>query len=217
MYPSDVKLLDYDPARSAALLDEAGWRVDPNDGWRYKEINGQKVRFEFTLLMSQGSSTAPKVAAIFQEDLKRLGVEMRTREMEWAAFLEKVQKHEFQAETAGWGTGTDPDTGWNLWRTDQYESGRNYGGYSNPRIDELFEEGRKEFDFKKRAQIYQEIHWILYEDQPYTWLWYEPILAAFNKRIHGVQFSPRGVFNFNPSFAEWWVARSGKPVAMMWP
>ena len=217
MYNPDIKLLEYDPAKSAALLDEAGWQVDPKDGWRYKEIDGRKVRFEFTLLMSQGSATAPRVAAIFQEDLKRLGVEMRTRVMEWAAFLEKVQQHEFQAETAGWGTGTDPDTGWNLWRTDQYETGRNYGGYSNPRVDELFELGRKEFDFEKRRAIYQEIHRILYEDQPYTWLWNEPILAAFNRRIQGVQFSPRGVFNFNPSFTEWWVARSGQPVALMWP
>ena len=157
------------------------------------------------------------MAAIFQEDLKRLGVDMKSRVLEWATFVEKIQNHEFQAETAAWGTGTDPDTLWNLWCTDQYKTGRNYGGYSNARVDELFVLGRKEFDFEKRKKIYQEIGKILYDDQPYTWLWNEPILAAFNKRIHGVQFSPRGVFNFDPSFMEWWVPRSSRPAATMAP
>jgi len=47
----------------------------------------------------------------------------------------------------------------------------------------------------------------LYEDQPYIWIYNNPILAVFNKRIQGVQFSPRGIYNFNPSFLGWWVAK----------
>ena len=215
MYNPETQLLGYDLDKSRKLLDEAGWLVSETDGWRYKEINGEKVRFEFTLTMSQGSTTAPKIAAIFQRDLKRIGIEMRTREYEWATFLQKIRNHEFQAETAAWGTGTDPDTGWGLWRTDQYEAGRNYVGYSNTRVDELFELGRKEFDPEKRAKLYQEIGKTLYEDQPYTWLYNAPILSAFNKRLHGVQFSPRGIYGFNPSFYEWWVKKGeGKYVDM---
>jgi len=216
MYNPEVKPLEYDLEKSKAYLDQAGWLVNPDDGWRYKQIDGEKVRFEFTLLMSQGSPSAPKIAAIFQQDLKKIGVDLKTRTLEWSAFLEKIRKHEFQAETAAWGTGTDPDTGWNLWKTEEYEKGRNYGGYSNPRIDELFVLGRKEFDFEKRKNIYQEIHRILYEDQPYTWTVNAPILAAINNRIRGVQFSPRGIFGFDPSFYGWWVpkASSKAPVEM---
>lgn len=207
MFNPEVKLLEYDLAKSAALLDQAGWTVNASDGWRYKEVKGEKVKFSFMLLFTQGSATAAKVAAIFQGDLKKIGVEMKTRTLEWASFLERIRKHEFQAEMAGWGTGTDPDTGWNLWRTEEYKTGRNYGGYSNERVDVLFELGRKEFDFEARAKIYQEIHKILYEDQPYTWMSNAPILAAFNKRIRGVQFSPRGIYNFDPSFDAWWVPK----------
>jgi peptide/nickel transport system substrate-binding protein len=200
-----VKLLDFDPDKSRQLLDEAGWKLDPADGWRYKTVDGQKTPFEFTLLMPQESPTSPKIAAIYQEDLKRIGIRMKTRSIEWSSFMEKVRKHEFQAEIAAWGTGTDPDTNWNLWRTDQYDTGRNYGQYSNPRVDELFELGRKEFDFEKRKAIYQEIHKIIYDDQPYIWIFNRPTLAVFNKRIHGVQFSPRGIFGFDPSYSKWWV------------
>jgi peptide/nickel transport system substrate-binding protein len=216
MYNPEVKPLEYDLEKSKAYLDQAGWLVNPDDGWRYKEIDGQKIRFEFTLLLSQGSPIAPKLSAIFQQDLKKIGVDMKNRTLEWSAFVAKIRKHEFQAETAGWGTGTDPDTGWGLWRTDQYEKGRNYGGYSNLRIDELFELGRREFDLEKRKKIYQEIHKILYEEQPYTWIYNRPTLAAINNSFRGVQFSPRGIFNFNPSFYAWWVpkASSKAPVEM---
>lgn len=204
MYNPEIELLTYDLEKSAALLDEAGWMIDDDDGWRYKEIDGVKVKFDFTMLLPQGSSTGAKVAAIMQADLKKLGVQMQTRTMEWASFLKKVREHEFQAETAAWGTGTDPDTGRNLWMTDQYDGGRNYGGYSNARVDELFIEGQKEFDPAKRAAIYQEIHKLIYDDQPYTWLFYRPTLQAVNKRIKGVSFSPRGINNFNPGSLGWW-------------
>jgi len=207
MYNPDIKMLDYDLEKSKVLLDEAGWKVNPEDGWRYKEIDGKKVKFEFEMSFSQGSPIAPKIAAIFQQDLKKIGVKMNTRVMEWATYMEKTLKHEFQAGMASWGTGVDPDLGWNLWRTEEYETGRNYGGYSNPRVDELFELGRKEFDFEARRKIYQEIHKLIYEDQPYIWINNIPLRSAINKRIRGVQLSPRGIFGFDPSFYEWWVPK----------
>jgi peptide/nickel transport system substrate-binding protein len=207
MYNPEVKTLDFDLKQSADLLDEAGWTVDPGEGWRYNEKDGNRIRFEFTLLIPQGSDTSPKIAAIFQEDLKKVGVELKTRTLEWATFLEKVRKHEFQAEIAAWGTGTDPDTGWNLWRTEEYDKGRNFGGYSNARVDELFALGRKEFDFEKRKKIYQEIHKIIYDDQPYIWVFNSPTLGAISKRTRGVQFSPRGLYGFDPSFLGWWAMK----------
>jgi len=208
MYNPRVAPLEYDLGQAAALLDEAGWRADERDGWRYKVSDGRKRAFEFTLLMAQESPTAPQAAAIYQQDLRRIGVRMKTQACEFSALIEKLRNHEFQAEMGAWGTGTDPDTEWNLWRSDEYRGGRNYVGYSSARVDELLELGRREFDFERRRAIYQEIQRLIYEDQPYTFLANRPTLAAFNKRIHGVQFSPRGVFNFDPSFLGWWTARA---------
>jgi peptide/nickel transport system substrate-binding protein len=84
-------------------------------------------------------------------------------------------------------------------------------------VDELFEMGRKELDFDKRAKIYQEIHKLIYEDQPYTWMVNRPLLAAFNRRIRGVQFSPRGILLFTPSLDAWWVAAGESRHAAMVP
>ncbi len=204
MYNPDTQLIPFDLAAAEKLLDGAGWLKSDDDGWRYKD----GVRFSFTFLMPQGNPVAVDIAAIFQSDLKKIGVDMTTQVMEWATFQEKIRKHEFQSQIAGWGTGVDPDTTWNIWHSESYTKGRNYGGFKNDRVDELYRLGRKEFDHTQRARIYQEIAKILYEEQPYVFLWNRPTLRAFNKRIRGVTFSPRGVWNFDPSFTAWWVHKS---------
>ena len=204
MFNKDVKPLGYDLEKAKQLLEQAGWIADAQDGWRYKTVKGQKTRFSFTLSIPQGTETSVKIANFFQDDLRKIGVEMKTRTIEWATYMQQIRQHEFEANIAAWGTGTDPDTQWNLWRTEEYKTGRNYGGYSNPRIDELFALGRKEFDPEKRKEIYKEIHKIIYEEQPYTFVAQRPSLYAINKRIHGVQPSPRGIFDFDPGFMAWW-------------
>lgn len=210
MYAPDIKLYDFDSGRAAELLDGAGWRIDSEDGWRYKDVaveSGGAVRrkFSFTFHLPRGSTTAPMIAAIFQEDLAKLGVEMKTRVIEFTTFRELNFQHEFEAQASVWGTGVDPDSGWNLWRTEAYHDGRNYGGYSNERVDELFELGRHEFDEAKRMKHYAMASKLIYEDAPYLFVCYSPTLWGFHKRLRGVQFSPRGPFNFWPAELAWWV------------
>jgi len=205
MFNNNIKLLEHDLEKSKKLLDEALWLIDENDGWRYKMIDGHKVKFDFEIMIPQGSATAPQIAAIFQKTLKKLGVELKTRTFEWATFIEKMLKHEYMAQISAWGTGSDPDGGWNIWRTEQYKEGRNTGGYANARVDELFFQGRHEFSKLKRAEIYKEIQKILYDDQPYLWLRNRVNLSVVNKRISGISFSPRGIMTFYPSQRNWWI------------
>lgn len=206
MFNRDVKRLDFDLKAAAKLLDEAGWKIDEaRGGWRHKEIDSVPVKFEFTLSIPRGSSTGPQIAAIYEQDLKRIGVAVKTRVLEWSVFQERNREGEFQANFFAWGTGTDPDLGWNIWHSSQHRVGRNYGGYANEEVDELFHLGRHEFDRKKRTEYYQKIQKLIYEDQPYLFLFYRANTWAFHKRLRGIQTSPRGVFNFYPSVFSWWV------------
>ncbi|HUS39270.1 MAG TPA: peptide ABC transporter substrate-binding protein, partial [Pirellulales bacterium] len=92
----------------------------------------------------------------------------------------------------------DPDTSENLWATNAIENGRNFSQYSNPEVDRLFEKGKRELDLQKRAAIYAKIHMILWEDQPYTWLYFRNAYYAFNKDLRGYNFSPRGPYTYGP-------------------
>lgn len=195
----DVKPIKQDLDEAEKLLEEAGWKDSDGDGVR--DHNG--VKFEFTFLVPQGG-TGDKVGEVLKQNLKDIGINMNMKVMEWAAFSEKTHNHDFDAATAAWGTGTDPDSSENVWTTNAWKDGRNYGGYSNARVDELFEKGKYEFDFEKRRKIYQEINRILYEDQPYLFILYRTTFWAFSKDCRGYNFSPRDPMSYGPGFMQIW-------------
>ncbi len=183
------------------LLDEAGWVDSDNDGIRDKRIGGRQVPFNFSIVCASVPNSI-KVCELLRESLKQIGVECNVRPLEFTVLQQKTNDHDFQAAMGGWGTGTDPSTLRNIFGTGE---GRNFGNYSNPEIDRLFDEGEKEFDEAKRWQIYARIHEILYDDQPYTWLFFRSSFYGFNKKLRGYNFSPRGPYGVDPGFSSIWV------------
>jgi peptide/nickel transport system substrate-binding protein len=184
-----------------ALLDEAGWIDHDNDGVRDKDINGRLVPFEFSILVNQ-QPLRIAICVLLKDCLDRIGVRMNVKPVESTVLQDLTQKKKFQAYFGGWGSGTDPDTSENIWKTGAM---RNFVNYSNPEVDQLFEEGRRELDRSKRAEKYARIQEILYEDQPYTWLFWRNSFYGFSKQLRGYVFSPRGPFHYSPGFGSIWI------------
>ena len=202
---SKKKLQPYqqDLDKAEALLDEAGWIDHDNDGVRDKEINGRLVPFEFSILVNQ-QPLRIAICALLKENLDQIGVRVNVRPTEPTVIMDLTQKKKFQAYMGGWGAGTDPDSSENIWATG---AGRNFVSYSNPEVDRLFAEGRRERDRSKRAEKYARIHEILYDDQPYTWLYRQNSFYGFSKALRGYVFSPRGPFHYSPGFGSLWKPR----------
>lgn len=191
--------------KAEELLDAVGWEDSDGDGIRDKQINGRKVNFEFSLMYGEGSITASRTATLLKENLSQIGVICHPQPTEFTVMQEKARNHEFQAMMAGWGTGVDPDSTENIWSTKAISAGRNYCSYSNPEVDKLYQQGKREFDREERAKIYARIHTILWEDQPYTWLYVRNAFYAFNKDLRGYTFSPRGPYTYGPGFDAIWM------------
>ena len=189
--------------KAEALLDEAGWIDHDNDGVRDKEIGGRLVPFEFSMLVNQ-QPLRIAICALMKDSLDRIGVRMNVKPVESTVLQDLTQKKKFQAYFGGWGAGTDPDSSENIWKTGAM---RNFVNYSNPEVDRLFEEGRRELDRAKRAEKYGRIQEILYEDQPYTWLYWRNSFYGFSKRLRGYVFSPRGPYHYSPGFGSIWMPR----------
>jgi len=190
--------------KAEQLLEEAGWVDHDGDGIRDKQIGGRSVRFDFTVLTPNIPSRI-NICNLLRENLDQIGIVCNVRPLEFTVLQEKTRVHEFHAFLGGWGTGTDPDTADNIWVTGE---GRNYGEYSNPEVDRLFAEGRKEFDLANRVEIYRRIARILWDDQPYTWLYFRNSFYAFSKSLRGYNFSPRGPYNYGPGFSAIWKPRA---------
>jgi peptide/nickel transport system substrate-binding protein len=201
--PKRLEPYRQDLDKAEALLDEAGWVDHDNDGIRDKEIGGRLVPFEFSILVNQ-QPLRVAICVLLKDCLDRIGVRMNVKPVESTVLQDLTQKRKFQAYFGGWGSGTDPDSSENVWKTGAM---RNFVNYSNPEVDRLYEEGRRELDRPKRAEKYARIQEILYEDQPYTWLYWRNSFYGFSKDLRGYVFSPRGPYHYSPGFSSMWMPR----------
>lgn len=196
-YSLAVESLPYDPEGAKRLLEEAGW-VD-HDGDGIRDRRGVPFRFEF--LIASGRRFAERLASILKEDLKRVGIEMEIRRLEWALFVKNLDDRQFDAVTLGWVFGFEQDP-YQVWHSSQAERGSNFVGFKEPEADRLILEGREEFDRGRRAALYQRLHEIIDREQPYTFLYSSPSLVALHRRFENVRVYPIGM---DPM--EWRVAR----------
>ncbi len=197
-YNPDVPTFPYDPERAKTLLAAAGWRLN-SQGVQEKE--GQP--FEFTILTNQGNEVRVRSAEIIQRRLREVGVLVKIRTVEWAAFLKEfIEKRRFEAVLLGWTTGQDPDV-YDIWHSSKSNPGElNFINYNNPEVDRLLVEGRHTFDQAKRKAAYFRFQEILVQDQPYTFLYVPDSLPAISSRVHGIKPAPAGI-SYN--FIKWYV------------
>lgn len=197
-YNPEVKDIDYDPEKAKKLLFEAGWRQG-EDGILYKD--GKP--FRFTVLVNQANDVRIKAAQIIKENLKGIGVIMDIKVLEWQALLhEFIDKRRFEAVILGWALSRDPDI-YDIWHSSKTKEGEfNFISYKNEEVDRLLIEGRRTFDFEKRKKIYHEIHRILAEEQPVTFLFVPDALPVLHKRFKGVEKAPLGIWY---DFIHWYV------------
>ncbi len=198
-YDQSIKPWPYDPEQAKALLDEAGWIDTDGDGWRDRD--GRPFRFEFSF-----TAEVPfweQLATIYKEDLKTIGVDMVIRKFEWAVFLQNVQEWKFDACGMGWALATNPDF-FQLWDSSQADikASSNHVGFKNEEMDRLIELNRREFDKEKRIEYAHQVHRLLHEEQPYTFLFNAKRLAVLDKRFHNIiPYAIRPCFEFD----QWYV------------
>lgn len=185
-----VKPLAHDVAGAKRLLAEAGW-VDTNgDGWLDKDGK----RFSFSYLYPSASKFSERLGTILKEEAKRVGIDVKIARLEWAAFLERTKKRDFDAVSLAWGMPFESDP-YQLWHSSQadIEGSSNYVSYANPEADKLIEAARVEFDEEKRNGYYHRFQRILYDEQPYTFMLANPILVAVSKRFDNVVVHKAGL------------------------
>jgi peptide/nickel transport system substrate-binding protein len=184
-YNGDLPHYGHDPERAEKLLDAAG----------YPRVNG--VRFHLTMKTSTEESTR-LMAAVLQQQLREVGIMLDIRTFEFATFFSDVTHGEFQMYSLRWiGGNEDPDIFEYAFDSERFPPhGANRGYYSNPRVDTLIEQGRREIDQHARKRIYAEIQQILAQDLPYINLWYNDNVIVKSRRVRNVIPDPSGSYDF---------------------
>ena len=178
-FDPNLKALPYDPTQAKALLDSVGFPA------------GTKIRF----CVNQGNVLREDWLVLSQQALKEIGIEVDAQLLEYATLVEDVTvNRDFDATGVDF-VGATADPG-DLY--DQLRSGAsgNYMSYSNPQLDDLLEQAKRELDMEKAKTIWAQIQAIVVDDAPDYFAWYRPFLHCVNKRFTGYTGSnlEEGVF-----------------------
>ncbi|MDP9364454.1 MAG: peptide ABC transporter substrate-binding protein, partial [Chloroflexota bacterium] len=168
-YNPEVRTYPYDLERANALLDEAGF-VRGDDGVRAKD----GVRLAFTMSTSAGNQLRESAQQILQQAYKEIGVEMtidnRPASTLWG---DDVPAGKFETLMVAWDNAiqSDPDPTSRLHSSMipvETGAGANYVQFKNSEADRLMEEGVREPDQGRRAEIYRQLQALLAEELPWA-------------------------------------------------
>jgi peptide/nickel transport system substrate-binding protein len=198
----DIKPYPYDPKGAEKLLAEAGWKDTDGDGILDKD----GIPFRFELSFTADVPEWEQMAVMYKQDLKKAGIDMVIRKLEWAVFLDNVQQWKFDACAMAWALDANPDP-YQLFDGSQADikASSNHVGFKNAEVDRLIELNRAEFDRDQRIQYCRRIDRIIHDEQPYTFFLTGEHLSVLDKRIHNVITYPiRPCLQFN----DWYVPKA---------
>ena len=165
-HPCPSEPVAYDPAQAARLLDQAGWRLNPQTGWREKD--GKPFSFVF---LTRGGST-DKFLAVYGEALKAAGIQMTLETKDWSAWAKAMDAYDFDMTWASWGGSLfkDPEQLWSS-REGTMPGSSNITGFANPQVDTLIQQQKGLFSVQERNALCREVDAILVQEFPYILLW----------------------------------------------
>lgn len=194
-----VKPVEFSVAKAIALLREAGWR--DSDGDNLLDKNGLPFRFT---VMTADPETSVKMLTLAKQTMRKAGVELNIKVMDWTSFLQLIDEYNFDAVMLGWTRSAFPDPS-ALWHSrGAVRGGLNLVRYKNPEVDRLIEAAVKTIPDQERVGLYRRIHEIIHYDQPYTFmLERNHTLLAYNAKFRSVK--PWYTYAVGEDY--WWINR----------
>lgn len=171
-YDLSLEAWPYDPNEAKRLMEEAGWYDSDGSGVRDKIIDGKKVKFSFSLSYYVKNPVSKVNCEYISTALKEIGVDCRLKGLDVADLMHDIDSKDFDAIFFAWALGTPPEEPKQLWHSSgaKEKGSSNVVGFSNPEADRIIEALVYEANPKRRQELYHQFSAILYEEQPYTFL-----------------------------------------------
>jgi peptide/nickel transport system substrate-binding protein len=190
-YTPDVKTYEHSVDKAVALLDEMGLKPD-----------AAGVRASVAFTMVPAGEVWTRLAEYVRQAFSAGGIKLELQSNDLAGWVDAVSNWTFEISGNQVYQNGDPALG--VSRTYVSSNIRkgvmfsNTSGYSNPKVDELFEAAAVELDPAKRQALYTEVQQILVEDVPVLWLCEQQYPTIHDNRLKEVADTATGV---NANFA----------------
>ncbi|MFC1954063.1 ABC transporter substrate-binding protein [Chloroflexota bacterium] len=212
----------YDKEKAKQMLYEAGYGVVKADG-KIAVQNKDGKPIKLTLATNSGNALREDIAFLVKQELADIGIEVDIKLVPWATLLRQYMYNKVpstdQAPRANNGPDAVSEQSWDLivmgFSTHPIapsgsrvfftsDGGLNYWGYSNPKVDELFQNirSREALDKEVRHKMYAEISRVIAEDQPADFLSFPRANHCFQSNVEGIDIGMRLGWNYH----EWYFA-----------
>lgn len=190
-----------DDAAVAALLDSAGWRRS-GDGLRRRD--GTPLRFSL-LTVGSGDNALEQLV---QADLRRAGIAMEIRQMEYGAFLAEARATPKRFEALVTGIPGDAALSHLAGMFDGAQRGgaMDYGGFRDGGLDSAFAAVRAAASEAEVRLAWEAVQRRLEAQAPVAWLYHARGVQGMRRRLQGVRMDLRGEL---ATLARWTVVGGG--------
>jgi ABC-type dipeptide/oligopeptide/nickel transport system ATPase component len=200
----------YDPAAALRRLAADGFH---RAGERLLDRDGHPV--EFSLITNAGNRVRERLAAMTQQDLRKIGVQLNIVTLDFPSLIERISRT-FQYEACLLGlinVDLDPNAQMNVWLSSGPQHQWNPG---QPRpetpweaeIDKLMRAQASTLDPKKRKACFDRVQEIVSDDAPFLYLANKDALVAVSPGLRNVSPSVlRPQLLWNAEWLSWGRAR----------
>ena len=168
-FPEDQEPFPYDTDQALALLGEAGWALDGDT------LKKDGEEFSFSIIVDAGNPTRGNIVLALQQYWQQLGMKVEIESLDFNTWYTRSSGTEWDVSMNWWITPPDPDA-----LTSGYAEGLSSGGYNNPDVNALFDQGRSALTPEERKPIYAQIQQAIYTDQPNIFIAYPNEFRAFS-------------------------------------
>jgi peptide/nickel transport system substrate-binding protein len=197
-YNPDIEPLAYDPELALRMLADEGFVDRDGDGW----LDREGKRFEFDLVTNYGNQIRMDTQIMVQEMLREIGVKANPVVLEWTVMLDKVKSSKFDAMVNAWRASTKADLS-PIWSCEARRlGGYNRIDYCNETVDSLNAVACKMLDFEKAKPLFYKVQEMIYDDQPYTFLYVTTALTALGSEFKGAE--PNAISTYH-NLHEWYI------------
>jgi peptide/nickel transport system substrate-binding protein len=160
-YVDHSQVVAFDPAASAAALDQLGW-TSPGAG-QVRTNNGRPLNLR--LVTDAGNPITERITALIRSQLGAAGIGVELVQAAAGDFFDQyVTPGNFDMVTFGWeGTPFPVTSTRNVYTT---TGEQNYGRISTPEIDALYDQAIRELDDARRDELGQQIDQLLWQEMP---------------------------------------------------
>lgn len=178
-YTEDVTSMAYNIEEAKALLAES----NHPDGFK-------------TTIWTNDNPVRQQVAIVLQEALKELNITATIEVMEFGSYLEKTAAGEHDMFILGWSNSTgDADYGlYALFHSSQHGDPGNRSFFSNEKVDELLDKGRREADQSAREAIYKEALQLISDESPMAFVLHPSNLAGVSDKVSGFKVGSDSIY-----------------------